>query len=179
MSVGFDSFGNNIYQENQTLIGWALSLIEKFNFGIKISFNCISIKNYGTDSSIGLSVGFLYLINPDFSLGVTLFNLYQFDLSESLENNNSNFSVGFAYLPFKNLTFFTTISREMHYTVDYKFGLEYNFENDILTRFGYENSLDTASFGVGIKVISIIFNYALRWHQWLGASHAISLEIKI
>ena len=178
-SIGFDTFGNRLYQENRILIGTGFTFIDYVDIGYNINYNSVEIANYGEDNFLSFSVGFLYKITPKFSLGVTFSDIYQTNLTENLENIISNFAVGFSYMPATCFTLFTSISRELQYPVDYKIGLEYNVQDYIITRVGYEDSLDTISFGIGSKFNSLTFNYALRWHTWLASSHAISFEIEI
>lgn len=178
-SIGFERFGNNLYQENRIIFGFAFAVIKSINIGINIGYHSLEIAKYGRDDSFNLSIGFLYQINQKISLGLTVSDLYQPGLAENREDAYSNSAIGFAYIPLNNLTLYSTISHELRYPIEYKFGLEYSLKDYLLTRLGYEDSFDTISFGFGLEFISLTFNYALRWHVWLGASHAISLEMEI
>jgi hypothetical protein len=178
-SIGFERFGNNLYNENRILIGSAFSLSNKMNVGITISFNSLSISNYGSNSSMSFSVGFLYIINSKIFLGVTLSDFYGINTVDGENANNSDFEIGFAYVPLSNIKLYSTISRNIRFRAEFNLGIEYLFQDHIIIRFGYENSIDTISSGIGVSIDSVTFNYAFRWHTWLGASYAVALEISI
>jgi hypothetical protein len=86
-------------------------------------------------------------------------------------------SLGFCYYPVPDLMISFEFFQDMRFDQEYRVGCSYNVISFLTIRAGIEDQLNIYSYGLGIKMNRIDFDYALRNHPVLGISHILTLSI--
>lgn len=141
----------------------------------------------GSASGFGLDLGAIYNLNPNVKIGVVLYNPISFiswstgttesagrkDLviGTSLKFQIGNIPLLFAF----DFSFFD----KMYFYQRLKLGLESNIPNTpIALRMGYNGESNSLSFGLGVKVQRLQFDYAFLYTKDLSNQHVIGFSLE-
>lgn len=176
MGLGFQYYGFELFQENHISIVYAKNLFPEFQFGIKLTYNYLNIKNYGNDYSIGLDFGILTSLSDALQLGFAATNLNRPTYGVNKEKLKQNFSGGISYKPLSNFLISMELEKEVRYPFNFKAGLEYFIIKYLALRFGFNTEPDNFTGGIGISYSKFQFNYSFISHNYLGLTHSFGVD---
>ena len=171
--VGFMTYGFELYKENKFQIGYSQIFYDKLLLGVTAFYQTINIKNYGDNGFINFSLGGIFLISEDLSVGFTLYNPARFTSYSSL----TSFSSGITFKPLKTTNINLAIHKELTLPISISFGAEYYLVEFLALRLGIKNEPNIYSGGIGINYSFLNLDYAVSSHQDLGLTHQIGLII--
>jgi hypothetical protein len=178
-SLAINRYGNKSYQEIQFSTGSSYTLIKNCAIGLGIQFYSLAIKQYGQAMTWGINFAFLYKLLPDVTIGALVTNLNQPVISRVGENLPQTMSLGFCYYPVTNLMVAFELFQDTRFNQEYRAGCSYQVIPFLTIRAGIEDRINIYSFGLGINMNWIEFDYALRSHPVLGGSHILTLSIEL
>ena len=159
--------------------------IGQFSFNLKSGFSKI-----GSVSSKSLSIdfGFLYSLNNNLHIGTSISNLFSFKRwSNEVEEKfcpylsvlvNYNYEKSKIFLEIRDFYLDLDYVRKKYQISDnIGIGLEYLIYKDLYFRGGYSNN--HASFGLGMSLYNMVFDYSYLNHQDLGNTTQISATFLI
>jgi hypothetical protein len=176
-SFAINRFGNRQYQEIQLTAASRYEIVENCAIGISVQSYILSIQHYGQTFAGGINFSALYKLLPDLSIGTLVTNLNQPVISKAREKLPQTMSLGFCYYPVPDLMISFEFFQDMRFDQEYRVGCSYNVISFLTIRAGIEDQLNIYSYGLGIKMNRIDFDYALRNHPVLGISHILTLSI--
>lgn len=175
--VGFESFGFELYRENIFKISLAQNF-GLFNLGLGLSYNFVSIKNYGSAGAFSADLGFISSPVKFLKFGFIVKNLIAGKIGEAKENLSKEIDLGVALMPYNNLVVSMGVYKELIFRESLRYGVEYGVAEFVSVRFGLSNYPIRYSGGIGIKVFKFQLDYGVDNHQLLGLTHQITLTAK-
>ena len=173
-ALGAMNYGFNLYRETRIQFGYSKIIEEKFLFGISAFYQTLSIKNYGTHNSVNLSLGGIFIVSNNLSIGFSLHNPLRENDYSSL---TTNFRTGISYTVLDDAKIHLAVFKEINFPISISGGVEYDILKFFSLRFGIQNNPNTYSAGIGINYLVLQLDYALNSHQDLGLTHQIGLLI--
>jgi len=177
VSFAINRFGNQNYQEIQLTTATRYEFFQHCAIGISVQCYILSIRHYGHTSTWGLNVSFLYKVLPGISIGTMVTNLNQPVISSIHETLPQTMNLGICYAPVSDLLVSFEIFQDLRFPYEIRAGFSYQIISLLTVRAGIEDHLNIYSFGIGVKMAWINFDYALRNHPALGISHIITFSI--
>jgi len=178
-SLAINRFGNQLYQEIQLTAASRYEIVDNCAIGISIQSYILFIRHYGQAVAWGINFSALYKLLPELSIGALITNLNQPVISEIREKLPQTMSLGFCYYPVPDLMMSFEFFQDLRFSQEYRAGCSYNVLSFLTIRAGIEDLINIYSYGVGIDINWIEFDYTLRNHSILGISHIITLSIEL
>jgi len=179
--LGFSAktFGFELFRETKISVVYANSFFSDFSLGLKITYNSLSIKNYGNDYSIGIDFGVLSRLSETFQLGFSAKNINRPTYGVNKEKLSQQFSGGISYKPLQNILLVTEIEKEVRYPFNFKFGLEYFPIKFFAIRAGYNTEPNNYFGGIGLFYSNFNFNYSFISNNYLGFTHSFGIDFNL
>ena len=173
------TFGNKLYRENEFISSYANSAKQKFYYGFSIRYMGLSISKYGSDSALGLDIGFIAVLNSRIKWGFYSQNINRPNISSNKEPIPQIFRTGLSINPVSNLQVNFDVYKDVKFPTELRFGFEYTLLNRLALRSGFisEPAQFCAGFGVVFSIATI--DYAFLTHNDLGITHQFSLSISL
>lgn len=177
LSIGFSTYGFELYKEQKIYAGFAKNFDKKYFLGISFIYQTLKIQNYGSDGTFNFIVGGSVNIIPNLYIGFSAENLLQATYGNSPDQIPVLYNIGAAY-NFKNASIFTSLQKEIGFPVSPKFGIECLPIEFLALRIGTQSNPETFSGGIGIFYSIFNFDYAVNSHPDLGLTHQVGVIIK-
>lgn len=179
--IGFSAstYGFELFRESKISIVYAKNLFSDFAIGFKVTYNSLSIKNYGNDYSIGIDFGILSRLSETFQLGFSAKNINRPTYGIKKEKLSQQFSGGISYKPVQNFLLAAEIEKEVRYPFNFKFGLEYFPVKFFALRAGYNTEPSNYFAGIGIYYSNFNFNYSFISNNYLGFTHSFGIDFNL
>jgi hypothetical protein len=175
LSIGAMAYGFDLYKENRILIGYSNQISKNMLIGITTFYHSLSIKRYGSESQFNFSLGGLFFLDNNFSLGFALHNPLRY--SENTFKLSSSYRMGITYKPIKKTSLNFALSKDIDYPFSFHFGVEYPLVKFLNIRIGIQNEPNLYNGGIGLNYSFFSLNYAVSSHQELGLTHQFDLII--
>lgn len=175
--VSGSRFGFELYREISGAISYANSYSDIFFFGLNVTYNSLTIKNYGSASTVGVDIGVLTKITSELRWGFYAANINAPAIGQAKEKLPQVYSSGLSYMPVAGLLVGVDVVKDVRYSAVVKGGLEYKPLDVVSLRAGVGSNPTRFSSGLGVHYSFVQFDYALTSHQELGLSHQFSVTI--
>ncbi len=169
IGIGISSFGNELYRENEFLLGYGWKGV-----GVLLKGMNLSMKDTKSDFTIGLDIGATFKLTPHSEFNLSLQNLNFPKIAG--EEIPKRIMGEFVTKPMSDFTTRIQLYKESWYPI------EIRIRNEIMLS-------ELLSFGVGIKTypssfsLGVLLNckkfgvsYFARTHQDLGLTHIIGVK---
>ncbi len=176
-SIALNQFGNGRYREIQVCMGSKYNITPVCAIGGSIQYYQLLIHHYGQQSTWGINLALYYNILPNLYLGALVTNINKPRISQKAEFLPQTMSMGLNYEPISALSVCFALIRDIHFSQDYRFGFSFQTLPNLSIRAGIEDQINTYNFGLGINTNWIVFDYALKLHPFLGASHIFTIRV--
>lgn len=176
-AVGFMNYGFDLYKENKISIAYANNVTNNFLLGATVSYQSVSIKNYGSTGTLLVNIGGLFFIQNNLRLGFAFNNITRATYSNYKNQIPIVFSTGLSYTLESNISINTAVIKELDLPASLRFGIEYNLLNYLDLRLGVSNMPRSFSSGIGINYSFVQLDYAVFTHQDLGLTHQVGLIV--
>ena len=174
--LGFMNYGFELYKENKFQLVYANNIFKNISFGISVFYQSVQIKNYGSDGTFNISLGGIYNLTENLSLGFALHNPLRFF------NNKIElpllYTVGTSYEIVNKTYLNLALQKELNFPFSVRFGIEYPVIKFLTLRFGIQNEPDIYSAGIGLNYSLLKLDYAVTVHQVLGLTHQVGIIIE-
>jgi hypothetical protein len=175
--LSFGEFGYSLYNEMKAGLAFGKKFGKSFAAGVQLDYLRIHIgEDLGTKHLFTFEVGLQYHINHNLCLGVHFYNPLSVKLA-SYDNERipSVINLGFSW-KFSD-GFMTTFEAEKDIQLRpiFKAGLEYHFVKPVYIRVGVVTNPTMFTFGFGLELGQVQFDFSSSYHLVLGYSPQASL----
>ena len=179
--IGFSAstFGFELFRESKISLAYANNFFSDFSLGLKLTYNSLSIKNYGNDYSVGFDIGVLSKLSDNLQLGFSAKNINRPTYGVNKEKLSQQFSGGISYKPFQNILIAAELEKEVRYPFNFKFGLEYLPVRFFAIRTGYNTEPSNYFAGIGVFYSNFNFNYSFISNNYLGFTHSFGIDFNL
>jgi len=171
-----DYFGFNNYNETQIGLGYARSLGNKIDVGVKFNYYNLRIPAYVSASTFHFEAGVLMHLSEKLHAGFSVFNPVGGVLNKTAkEKIASVYRGGLGYEISDKFFISAEVIKEENKNVAVNAVFQYVLVKQLLLRAGI-NTVNTQPFvGVGLKFGQFRIDLATAYHQQLGISPALML----
>jgi hypothetical protein len=173
-------FGDEIYHDRYYHAALAKRFEEKsdFAFGLSLQIRHLSIRGYGSATTVGANIGTSFRVSEKLRAGVFITNVNQPKVGASGEKTLPSACAGLAYSPRDRWTLQLDYFRELGFNDEIRFGVESRLLPRLLVRLGGASNPDRFSGGLAIEFGHAALQAAANTHSDLGTTqfYAISLS---
>ncbi|MBK8946608.1 MAG: hypothetical protein IPM32_15235 [Ignavibacteriae bacterium] len=173
-SIGAMNYGFELFKENRIYLGYSNNLSNQFLIGISTVYQIVKIQNYGSTNFFNFSLGNIFLIDNNFSIGFTLHNILR---NKNYSSLTTNFRTGITYKVSDNAKIHLSAFKEINFPISISSGIEYSIIKYFSLRFGIQNNPNNFSGGFGINYSFFNVDYAINNHPDLGLTHQVGIII--
>jgi len=173
--LGVSTYGFELYKENKFVLAYANRYAKKFFYGASLSFNHLSIKNYGEDNAFTFSLGALYYISSDFRFAFAADNLNKASWGKEKNQIPTIYRSGLSYDVLQNVSLNFALESEVGFNPALQCGINYDLNEYFSVRSGFANEPTKYSAGFAICYSQFEIDYAIFTHQELGLTHQFSV----
>lgn len=173
--LGVSTYGFELYQENKFVLAYAIRYAKNFFYGVSLSLNHLSIKNYGEDKTLAFSLGALYYITSDLRFAFDADNINKATWGKAKNQIPTIYRSGISYDVLQNVSLNAAIESEVGFNPSLQCGINYDLNEYFSLRSGFANEPAKYSAGFGINYSQFEFDYALFTHQELGLTHQLTV----
>ena len=179
LALSASQFGFELYKETRVVLSYGDDILPSISAGVNLNYYSLSIRNYGSASTFGVDVGLLVDVSERVQWGFATFNLNAPAIGAAKEKLPQVFSTGVAFHPIDDATLTAGIVKDVRYTGELRFGVEYVLLEMVAVRAGTTNEPNTLNAGIGIGYAFIQLDYAFSSHNELGVTHQFSLSLSL
>lgn len=173
--LGVSTYGFELYKENKFVLAYANRYAKNFFYGVALSLNHLSIKNYGKDNALTFSLGTLYYISSDFRFAFAADNLNKATWGNDKNQIPTVYRSGLSYEVIRNVGLNIAVEAEFGFTPSLQCGINYDLNEYFSLRSGFANEPAKYSAGFGINYSQFEIDYGIFTHQELGLTHQITV----
>jgi len=175
LGIGINSFGNNLYSELETSFIYSHKIVSSFYLGISLNTYWLSIKNYGSASSLGIDLAGYYIISRKLRAAFIVENINEPVIGQVKEKLPAAMTLAAAFKPIESVEVNMDLVKDNRFDFEFRFGVHYKMNRWLGLACGFREQVNSFSGGFFIQKSQIIFSYALEYHQTLGNNHSVSI----
>lgn len=177
IGLGANSYG---LKEVSTLLNlrgiYAKRFGQTFTAALSANYHRFYVRNYESDHTVSLDLGFQYYAGDNLVLGALARNVtssvFQDDILQYIAQE---FAIGFAYAVSQQLQVTSDIYYDIHDRFNFRGGLAFQFDQRVVIRGGAASHPMQYFGGVGLLVKKIQVDIASSFHPRLGTSPQLAL----
>lgn len=175
--ISITNSGYSLYSNNKFGLAFAKMLGKNFSAGIQLDYLNLSLaEGYGTANTIAAEAGIQAKLFEGFILGVHVFNLSQSKLATfETERIPTIMRIGSSYEFSDKVLLSIEVEKDLDFDQEVKIGLEYQPIEELFFRTGISTYPSFNSFGFGINVKRVRFDFSSTYHWTLGFSPQASI----
>ena len=178
LAIGFMTYGFDLYRENKISVAFSKIISDLFITGFAVSYQSLTIKNYGSGGGIFFNLGGLIYLTKTLRTGCAIANITRATYGNEKNQIPVIYAAGISYDIYENIALNSTIIKELDFPASLRVGIEYNLIKHLDLRLGLSDKPNSFSSGIGINYSYFQFDYAIFTHQDLGITHQIGLIIQ-
>ena len=185
VGIAFASLGMELYRETTLFLGGGRRLGKQMDVGILIATYQLSIKNYGSDWTVGVTASVNYSLMESLRWSLIYRNLNSPRLGTSRELLPQVAVMGFTFLPTSSLTTSMELERDLNLESRYKFGVRWRPHDILAVSTGFVSHPGQVTAGISLRLggqsskPSANISYAIATHPELAISQVFALHLSL
>jgi hypothetical protein len=176
IGLSVEDFGSSLYKEDKLSLAFSKLF---YNNALAIGFSLhayfISVENYGSSNTIGLTLGVRYRLLESLHLAGVVENVNQPALNSYREEIPQRIQLGVQYQPVDQLVTHLKVQKDSWFSPEVSFAAEYRVFDSLEFFSGYSTLATTPSFGVLLNIFRVEVSYAMQYNFDLGSTHFIGI----
>jgi len=173
--LGATDFGNPLYREQTFSLGASAPLGPRARLGLALKGFRTRISGYGEANAWGVDLGVAGWIRHDLTFGACATNLNRPKLGKAGEELPQSLCAEVLYRPLPMLPIGSILEEDPRYGTSFRAGSEVQVGRHLLLRGGMRTNPNALTAGFGVALRGLAFDYSLRTHPTLGATHGFGL----
>ncbi len=175
--VNLSYFGYSLYNEKKAGLAYGKALSKNLSAGIQLDYLSTHIaENYGKRDLVTFEAGVIYMFNKNFGIGAHIFNPIRVKLADyDDERIPTILCAGLSYKFSEKVFACIETEKNINYSPSVKAGLEYHVVKELYLRTGIKTNPISNTFGFGLELGNLKFDFATGIHQVLGYTPQLSL----
>ncbi|MBC8174603.1 MAG: hypothetical protein H8E82_02965 [Candidatus Marinimicrobia bacterium] len=179
IGTGFATFGNTLYRESIASVAVAKEFGHHFRFGLVASAMEVSIKNYGSTRTAGISTSIDYHLIETIRWSLAYHNLNAPRIGKSGELLPQVVITGITYSPSRSITAVIEVEKDLEFDSRYKFGVHWRPFFPLCIASGFVNHPVQVTGGFTFEIKGQKISYAIATHPDLSVSQVFALRISL
>ena len=179
LSFGGNTFGYKNFRTFKSGLGYSMLLTKELAMGVQLNHQLVRLSDaYGTNQTVTGEFGFSYVLNADWSIGLSVFNVGRNIIVFDPEDRYStSMRLGTKYQVSERTLLLAELEKDVEHPLRSKIGIEYMPAESIAFRAGFATQPIELSFGLGWIISSkYALDFGTQFHQILGWSPHISFK---
>ena len=173
--LGATDFGNPLYREQTFSLGASAPLGPRARLGLALKGFRARVSGYGEANALGVDLGVAGWIRHDLTFGACGANLNRPKIGKAGEELPQSLSAGAVYRPLTLVAIGAILEEDPRYGTSFRAGSEVQVGRHLLLRGGMRTNPNALTAGFGVALRGLAFDYSLRTHPTLGATHGFGL----
>lgn len=175
--LSYRNFGYQLYSESKAGLAFSRAFSDDLSFGMQINYHQIRIADvYGNRNVFTAEVGVQYKVAKNLTLGAHVFNPNRSKLTEINEDRlPAVIRLGLRYNFSKNLFLVGETEKDTYNPAVFRAGIEYLAGSVLFLRAGFGTNPFATSFGFGLLMRNLRFDFSGNFHPVLGFTPQASL----
>jgi len=178
-AVSLYQFGKIPFRQEKFGIAYARPVSPRLNFGLQFNYYRLFLSEDNRSAvSVGLELGFQYLVTSNLVLGFHVLNPYKTGIKTY--SGSFQYPSRLSFGAYYHLSNFFSITSELENDFDrhlvVKTGLEYVILENLYLRTGVSVKPYQLSAGIGFQVSKVTLDMATSYNQYLGNSPSVSFQ---
>lgn len=179
LGASFSRYGTGPYSLQRVGLGYS-HRISYLSLGLKVNYLQQSIEHIGSHSSLVLEAGGKAELSPQLHFAAHAYNLSQSRFSRNSEERIPTLlKAGLSYLPTDKLQLHVQTFKDIEYPARFSAGIAYALIPEVAIRSGLQTRPLQASFGLGLLLRKVLFDYAFQQQSSLGVKHQLSIGYRL
>jgi len=185
LGAAFSSFGKELYRETTLSLALGTSIGEYMSAGIVMNGHELSIRNYGSERTVGVTASVSYRLAKTVFWSLLYRNLNSPKLGVSEESLPQVVSTVLGFSPIASVTTSLELERDLEFESRYKFGIRWRPVEDLRISTGFVSHPSQVTAGIAFLLKDFSFvslgriSYALATHPELANSHSFALHFTL
>jgi hypothetical protein len=179
VGVVLDDFGSSLYRESTAVVGVARTIESGLALGLAANLGIVSIRRYGSASTLTLDFGVRLELDERVSLGYCWKNFGGAAIAHSGEGLPQSQTLGVRYTPHRLAQITVDLEKEVRYPFLVRAGVELHVLPQLDFRFGFSDNPEMLALGLGARMSGWECSYAVNTHPRLGLTHALGISFEI
>ncbi len=179
MGIGVTSFGNPAYSETTVGVYTAQPWGERIRWGVEANLYSLSIRNYGSDAAVGLTLAWHIQLSPEVVWGTILRNVNSPSIGLKHDPLPQNIISGFSIKIQPELHVQLEWEQDTAYKGELKYGLLYKFRPWLFLTSGFCNRTGQFTAAMNFQFSYLDISYAIVTHPKLGISQWVGIAVPL
>jgi len=185
LGTAFSAVGKEVYRETTFSLGGGYSIGDNMSFGILINGHELSIRNYGSDRTVGIVASVNYSFTKSMQWSLLYRNLNSPKLGVSREPLPQVVATVFGFSPTPSLLAAVELERDLEFESRYKFGIRWQPIEALRVATGFVSHPTQVTAGISLQVKGLFsislgkISYAIVTHPELAISQVFALHITL
>ncbi len=177
LGVSFQRYGITQYNEIKGGLAIAKKFGDNLSLSLKGNYHQISIANYGATTAFSVDVGAMYKLNEQLTFGFYINNpaVQKYGSNQVQKIIPTVFHLGSAYYATDKLLLASTLSKDLHASIDFSLGIDYKIIDLISLRAGLSAKPFKHYAGFGINYRKLMVDFAVENDPNLNYTPQIAL----
>jgi len=170
--------GDANYSTTKAGLAYALKFGNRFSAGVQLDYIATALgEEYGKHNNITFDAGIMVKITEQLTFGVHTFNPVHVQLSEyDNESIPATLNAGLAYTFSDKLLVTAEAFKNSEFPMEFRSGVEYKLSRIFYGRVGLSTNPARYTFGFGMEMKNLKFDFSSSVHMQLGYSPQASLQ---
>ena len=178
-ATGIQTFGIKQYKESTISIAFGRQIKKGFNGGVAINAYSLSIPNYGSASTFGISLAWQVNLNDNIQWGTILHNMNGPTIGKSEDSLPQLILTALSFHPTKRISVQIEWEQDTVFEGQLKSGFSFQPKTWLTLHSGFVSGTGQVTGAIGVHFYKVNINYAMANHPHLGPSHWMGFTIPL
>ncbi|MBL7010574.1 MAG: hypothetical protein ISR82_05085 [Candidatus Marinimicrobia bacterium] len=178
-ALGIQTFGVKQYKESTFSLAYGRRIKQKLLGGVTVNMYSLSIPNYGSATTVGISLAWQVNLNDNIRWGTILHNINGPTIGKSKDPLPQLILSALSFHPTKKISIQIEWEQDTAFAGHLKTGFSFQPKDWLSLHTGFISGTGQVTGAIGVNFHQVNINYAMANHPQLGPSHWMGFSIPL
>jgi len=178
-ALGIQTFGVKQYKESTVSLAYGRQIKQRFQAGVTINMYSLSIPNYSSATTMGMSLAWQVKLNDNIRWGTILHNINGPNIGKSKDPLPQLILSALSFHPTKKISVQIEWEQDTAFEGQLKSGFRFLPKDWLSIHTGFVSGTGQVTGAIGINLLQVNINYAMANHPHLGQSHWVGFTMPL
>lgn len=178
-ALGIQTFGVKQYKESTFSLAYGRRIKQKLLGGVTVNMYSLSIPNYGSATTVGISLAWQVNLNDNIRWGTILHNINGPTIGKSKDPLPQLILSALSFHPTKKISIQIEWEQDTAFAGHLKTGFSFQPKDWLSLHTGFISGTGQVTGAIGVNFHQVNINYAMANHPQLGLSHWMGFSIPL